>query len=1123
MKCPKCQFDNREGAKFCLECGEKLELLCPQCGKTLALSAKFCDECGHDLGKSEEALSIDYSQPQTYTPKFLADKILTSRSSIEGERKLVTVLFADVVNYTSISEKLDLEEVHQIMDGCFRILMDEIHRYEGTIDKFTGDGLMALFGAPVAHEDHAQRACYAALAIQKAIEEYGARIAEEYGVDFEMRVGLNSGPVIVGSIGNDLRMEYTAIGDTVNLASRMEGAAEPGTIQVAEDTLRLTKEYFGFKPLGYVEVKGKKEPVKAYQVLGVSSVKDRLRAAMVRGLTTFVGRTRELGHLADCLAQAKEGYGQVVGIVGEAGVGKSRILLEWKGTLPREGYTFLEGSCLHHGDATAYLPILNLLRSYFDIREGEQESLIKQKVEEKITQLGEKLKDILPPLHEILSLKVEDEEHLKLEPPQKREKAFEAIRNLLIRESQNKPLIVAVEDLHWIDKTSEEFLTYLMGWLANTRILLILLYRPEYTHSWGSKSFYSQVGVNQLSTGAGTELLQSILEGGEVAPELRELVLSKTGGNPLFMEEFTHTLLENGSVQRKYGHYVLSMKTSDVRVPDTIQGIIAARMDRLEESLKQTLQVASVIGRDFAFRILHTITGMQEELKSYLLDLQELEFVYEKSLFPELEYMFKHALTQEVAYNSLLLKKRNGIHEKIGEAIEGLYPDRLEEFYEMLAHHYSRSQNSEKAYQYLNLSGNKAKGSDSNWEAFHFYKNAVNLLKKLPDTEKNKRRGIEVRLLMEGPMVSLAHPEDSFEILQEGERLATELGDEKSLAAFYNVLRGYYSVRGQPLQGMKYAENSFRAAMKVQDIDLAVSMGFGLCVSYGTMGEHLKIAKVAPQILTLLEKTQRESEFFVRPWNVYSALLVLCGIATGWTKDFEEGRALCEKGLHFALQIDDLCSAGFAEVMYGVLLVGQGDAKNAVKHAQNGVRLCEEGQVLVILGTGLAMLAEAHRLLGELEIARRHAERALKVGSDSGLSIPWAQSYYSLSMTHLDSGDLENARTCAEEALKLSQSNNEIWVEGRAKVALGRILGKADLSQTDKAEEYILQGIKILDELQLKPFCSEGYLYLGELYADTGQGDKALENLRKAEAMFQEMGMDYWLRRTQGVLDGLQS
>jgi len=322
---------------------------------------------------------------------------------------------------------------------------------------------------------------------------------------------------------------------------------------------------------------------------------------------------------------------------------------------------------------------------------------------------------------------------------------------------------------------------------------------------------------------------------------------------------------------------------------------------------------------------------------------------------------------------------------------------------------------------------------------------------------------------------------------------------------------------------MKYAENSFRAAMKVQDIDLAVSMGFGLCVSYGTMGEHLKIAEVAPQALALLEKTQREAEFFVRPWNVYSALLVLYGIATGWTKDFEEGRALCEKGLDFALQIDDLGSAGFAEVMYGILLVGQGDAKNAVEHAQNGVRLCEEGQVLVILGAGLATLAEAHRLSGELETAQKHAERALKVGSDSGLSIAWAQSYYSLGMTHLDSGDLENARSCIEEALKLSHDNNEKWVEGKSRVALGKVLGKADPSQSDKGEECILQGIKILEELQLRPLYSEGYLYLGELYADAGQGEKALKNLKRAEGMFQEMGMDYWLAKTQSILEKLQS
>lgn len=1122
MKCPRCQSDNREGARFCLECGEELGRLCPRCGKAVALQAKFCDECGHNLGKPGEGPLVSYSQPRSYTPRFLADKILTARSSIEGERKLVTVLFADVVNYTAISDKLDSEEVRQILDGCLRILMNEIHRYEGTIDKFTGDGIMALFGAPVAHEDHAQRACYAALAIQRAIDEYGARIEKEYGLEFRMRVGLNSGPVIVGSIGNDLRMEYTAIGGTVNLASRMQSMAEPGTVQVAEETYRLAREYFNFRPLGGVEVKGKKGQVRAFQVLDVGLAKDRLRAAMARGLSTFVGRTRELTHLTDCFLQAKDGRGQVVGIVGEAGVGKSRILLEWKGMLSREAFTYLEGSCLHHGDATAYLPIVSLLRSYFDIREGEQEPVIKQKiVDEQIVQVDEKLKGILPALHDVLSLGVEDEGYLKLEPQQRRERIFEAIRNLLVRESQNRPLVLAVEDLHWVDNTSEEFLSYLIAGLPNARILLLLIYRPEYTHSWGSKSYYSQIGVDELSTSASVELVQSILKGGEVTPELRELVRNTGAGNPLFIEELTNALVENGSIQKKDHRYVLTTEVSDIRVPDTIEGIIAARMDRLEEDLKRTMQTASVIGRGFGLRVLRKITGI-EELSSHLFALQTLEFIYENSLFPEPEYVFKHALTQEVAYNSLLLKRRKDIHERIGQAIEELYPDRLEEFYETLAHHYVRSDNPEKAYQYLKLSAHKATLGYSNWEAFRFYKQAIGVVNKLPETEENKRKAIEVRLLMGGPIRLLAHPQDSLQVLQEGERLARELGDEKSLATFYSIMRGYYSVRGQPLEGMKYAEDSFRAAMNAQDIDLAAPIAYELCVSYGTMGEFLKVAEVAPKVIALLEKTGRESDFYVSPFNVYSALLALHGLAMGWTGDFDQGQTLCEKALHFALQIDDLYSAGWAEVMYSYLLIGRGDGKNAVTHAARGVDLCEQGQLVVILGVAWATLGEAYRLVGELEMARKHAERSLDIESHAGLSLILSQSHCSLGMIYADSGDAENAQTCIESALKSSRSNNERWVEGRSRLALGRLLGKAEAPQRDKAEEHLLEGIKILDRLRLKPFCSEGYLYLGQLYGGTGQREKALESLEKAEEMFREMGMDYWMRRARSALDELE-
>jgi class 3 adenylate cyclase/tetratricopeptide (TPR) repeat protein len=748
MQCPKCQFENRERVKFCEECGAKLDLECPECHVTIPPDRKFCGECGYKLTKTAEASVINFSEPQSYTPKFLADKILISRSSIEGERKLVTVLFADIANYTAISEKLDPEEVHQIMDGCFKILMDEIHKYEGTINQFTGDGVMALFGAPVAHENHAPRACHAALAIQSAIRDYGEKIKRDIGVDFSMRMGLNSGPVIVGAIGDDLRMDYTAIGDTTNLAARLEGLANPGNIVVSRDSYRLIRDFFELESLGKVEIKGKEEFQEIYGLIKSKDVSTRIEAAVAKGLTRFVGRPNSMAALMDAFDKMISGAGQVVGIVGEAGVGKSRILLEFRGRLPHHEITYLEGRCLHFGGLMAYLPILDILKSFFDIKEGDREFVIKKKIKEKILQFDEKLKDVLSPLEDFLSLKVTDEAYIELDPKQKRARLFEGIRNLLIRESQKRSLVLAIEDLHWIDKTSEEFLGYLIGGLANARILLILLYRPEYTHQWGSKSYYNRIGLSQLTTKSSAELVKAILEGAEIVPELRELILSRTGGNPLFMEEFTHSLLENGSIERRNNQYVLNRKVSDIRVPDTIQGIISARMDRLEDNLKRTMQVASVIGRDFAFRILQIITGMREELKSYILNLQGLELIYEKSLFPELEYIFKHALIQEVAYNSLLLKKRREIHEKIGQAIEQIYPEKLEEFYEMLGYHYYEGENWSKALEYLEKAGDRLSAAYANQEALHYYKQAIAVCGKIgassPRTSVNltRKRGL---------------------------------------------------------------------------------------------------------------------------------------------------------------------------------------------------------------------------------------------------------------------------------------------------------------------------------------------------------------------------------------------
>jgi class 3 adenylate cyclase len=429
MQCPKCQFENREEAKFCSECGYKFEITCPKCESKIRSGSKFCDECGAKLAEPLEPPSLDYTQPQSYTPKFLADKILKSRSSIEGERKLVTVLFADVANYTSMAEKLDPEDVHQIMDGCFQILMDQIHKYEGTINQFTGDGVIALFGAPLAHEDHAQRACYAALAIQKGLSEYGEKLKNKLGIDFKMRIGLNSGNVVVGSIGDNLRMDYTAVGDTTNLASRMQSNAKPGTVLISENTYRLARDFFKIESLGKVEVKGKAELQRIYELIRTSDVETRLDAAVTKGLTKFVGRKNSMASLMDAFDKVKSGSGQVIGLVGEAGVGKSRLLLELEKMLPKGEYIYLEGRCIHYGSSMTYLPILDILRTYFEINEEDRKSVIKKKMEKKILDIDEKLKGIIPPFQELFSLKVDDEKYINLDLKEKRERTLKRPAN----------------------------------------------------------------------------------------------------------------------------------------------------------------------------------------------------------------------------------------------------------------------------------------------------------------------------------------------------------------------------------------------------------------------------------------------------------------------------------------------------------------------------------------------------------------------------------------------------------------------------------------------------------------------------------------------------------------------
>jgi len=1062
--------------------------------------------------------------PSSYTPKHLADKILAARRTIEGERKQVTVLFADVSGFTSMSEKLDPEEVHGLISDALVPVSEEIHRFEGTIVQFLGDGVMALFGAPIAHEDAPQRALYAALGIRERVREYAARLKPK-GLEFDMHIGLNTGLVMVGKIGDDLTMEYTAMGDTVNLASRLGSLAQPGTIFVSENTYRLTEGYFEFKPLGEIEIKGKKQPVKAYELLGPGKAKTRLGVSVARGLTPFVGRQRELDQLMVCYERMKKGQGQVVGVVGEPGVGKSRLLAQMRQMLPGDEYTYLEGGCQHYGGDTAYLPFLDILRTFVGIEEGEPEAAAKEIMKAQITQLDDKLAVILPPLQEILSLKVDDEQYLKLEPQRKREKTFEAIWTLLARQSQDKPLILAIEDLHWIDKTSEELLSYLIGRLAGARIMLAILYRPEYTSPWTSKTYYSQIRVDELSLEASAEMVQAILHEGKAESDLSQLILNRAAGNPLFMEELTRSLLESGYVEKKDHCYVLAAKPADIQVPEAVQGIIAARMDRLDENVKNTMQVASVIGREFPLQILRRVTSLPERLEIHLGELQALEFIYERSLFPELEYVFKHALTQQVAYTSLLLKKRREIHERIGQAIEGLYPDRLAEFYETLAHHYSKGENADKAYHYLKLSADKATRDYANWEALGFYQSIIEIINSQADTDERKRREVEIRLGMANTMGCLAYPDGSLDTLERGERLSRELGDVSGLARFLNLLSLYYTLKGDDLRGPRYAEDCFKQAEAAHDVELMVMSGIQVCMSHLMTGEFREIAEVAPRVIAVMDTPGWQPEFTMIGVNGYPVLYSTYGVSVAHLGDVEKGEALCEKGLRFALDIKDIRSAGFVESFYAYACALKGDGRRTVTHGQNAVRYLEQTQLLPMLGSAYFALGYGYLFSGDLVAAQEQAQKGLEIGRACGTFVGQdASLYYALMcMIHHDLGDWGKARSYAEEGFKLAQEGRDKWGKGRLNVLLGRELAKEDPSQASRAEKYILQGIKIHEEGKVRTYSSQGYLFLGELYAATGRKEESLIALQKAQGMFREMGMDYWLAKAEKALERVKA
>jgi class 3 adenylate cyclase/tetratricopeptide (TPR) repeat protein len=863
MRCPRCRSENDSTAHFCEECGAKLQLVCPGCGQPVAAGKKFCRACGAALPVTSEARA---GAPQPVLPKHLAERVLTSRSALEGERKQVTVLFADLKGSMELLAERDPEEARKILDPVLMRMIEAVHRFEGTVNQVMGDGIMALFGAPLAHEDHAVRACYAALRMHEVLRQYTEELRRTQGVEVQIRIGINSGDVVVRSIGSDLHMDYTAVGQTTHLAARMEQLAPPGTTRLTEQTLRLVEGFVHVRPLGLVPVKGLAEPMPIFELVGAAAARTRLQAAGARGFTKFVGRDSEIEHMRQAAEQARNGRGQIVAVLGEPGVGKSRLFYEFSRSHRASDWLVLEASSVSYGKATPFLPLADLLRAYFRIDDRDDVRSIRAKVTGVLLTLDRALDDAVPAAMWLLDVLEPGDPFLALDPARRRQSAVDAAKRILLRESAVQPLLLIFEDLHWIDAETQAVLDSLVESVPTAAMLMAVNYRPEYRHGWGSKTYYRQLRIDPLSPEGADALLRGLLGGDRAVEPLKRLLIERTEGNPLFLEESVRTLVETGLLAGEPGAYRLTKPTDAIRVPPTVQAILAARIDRLRPELKRLLQAASVVGKDVSIGLLEAIADLPaDELRELLGELQAAEFLYETQLFPDLEYTFKHALTHEVAYGSMLQERRGELHAALLSAMERVYADRLVEQVEVLAHHAVRGGIRDKAVRYLVEAGQKAFGRSAVREAAAFFETARGMLADAPDTAETLSRRLDILIAL-GPALIMLHSATASqveEVYRHALGLADRLGD---VSRRFPVLWGLWFVlytRGDYPAALAAAEELLERAQAGDDSGQLVEAHHAVWPTLISMGQSAKAMPYMERGIALYQREHHAGQAFL--------------------------------------------------------------------------------------------------------------------------------------------------------------------------------------------------------------------------------------------------------------------
>jgi class 3 adenylate cyclase/tetratricopeptide (TPR) repeat protein len=1094
MQCPHCQHESPPQAKFCPACGAPLTLTCSHCGTALPASAKFCLECGRPVAGPTSRLRFD--APKSYTPRHLADKILTSKAALQGERKQVTVVFADVENFTGLGSTLDPEDLHDLMDQVFALVLAVVHQYDGTVNQFTGDGVMALFGAPLALEGHAFAAVAAALEIQQRMRAAADDFCARWGRAPVLRIGVNTGRVVVGKIGDDLRMDYTAQGDTVNLAARLQAIAAPGTVAISPATHRFVSSVVECVSLGRCPIKGRDEPVEVWRA--VSALHRRWRPAVSARteLSPFVGRREELGLLLELLDRVRGGQPGVAVVTGEAGVGKSRLLFELRRQLVPGEERWFEALCVPYGRTTPYRPIVEVLRSTLGLTPADSDDTARRKLERFLSNFREERQLIEPALRHLLRVEPAVEEMALLSPTDRKAVITRVLDRLTRWSAEGGLRVFVFEDCQWMDSASTQYLVRVGAELAAERTLFILTYGPGEDYRTEVPVRGTRLDLRPLVPSHSESLVRHLAEG-RLSEEITSIVVDRTGGNPLFIEELTRVILEDEVKE----------------VPPTIAEVLMARVDRLPSMAKSLLQVASVVGRQFSESIVEEVADVRDAATAYttLTDLGLI--VNEESAAGA--YAFRHGLLQETVYEGLLHQRRRVLHRRSGEVLEKLYHDRLGEHVDALARHFLRGEDWSRAIHYLREAGRKAAALCANMEAVHHFEQAREVLGRLPETSERTRQAIDLSLDLRPSLLQLGRLDDVLRVSREAESLSRALGDEDRLTRVYAYLVNYHYLMGEPDRAVEYGERCRPEQGPPGVTFVQRTARQYIATSYHAMGKYAMAEELLGQNVSDLEEGGGGFKRLGPDNLLYVSSCGWRAFALAEIGDFAGAHECAAKGGRAAEAAGYAYARAIAKSMVGLVSLGQGVLDRALPELETALDLCRRYQLIVLTPIPSSLLGRAYALVGKAEQGLGLLRDATKQTEALGIN-----AYRALWQLHLGEGllaigDGVRALEVAQSALDLATKFKEAGHHARALVLLGEIHTDGPGESLRRADELLRQGLLEAEELRMRPLVGRCYIALGALARRMGDAQQAEHHLATAISTFRELDMPFWRERAE--------